>query len=135
PNLVIDTLGFDDRRFTPKPPTRHWQFDLNDVPVRDRWPAMAERYQLVLFFEVIEHLYTAPSQVLAFFYEILAPGGILLLSTPNALWLKNRVKLLTGRHPFEQIRENRQNPGHFREYTPAELRAVAATAGFRIERV
>lgn len=135
PALPIETLGFEDRRFAPEPPTRHWEFDLNAVPERGRWPEFGGGFDLVLFFEVIEHLHTAPSQVLAFFHAILAPGGTLLLSTPNALWLKNRVKLLTGRHPFEMIREDRQNPGHFREYTPLEMRRLAATAGFTVERV
>ena len=48
-----------------------------------------------------------------------------MVSTPNALWLKHRIKLLMGRHPYELIREDKGNPGHFREYTAGELGDIA----------
>lgn len=63
----------------------------------------------------------------------LQPGGAMLLSTPNALWLKNRIKLLCGRHPFEMIRDSTTDPGHFREYTAAELCREATRAGLQVE--
>lgn len=135
PAWRIDTLGFEDRRFTLPPPSRHWNFDLNACGTRDCPPAPEMGYDLILFLEVIEHLHTAPRLVLAALLKWLVPGGRLLVSTPNALWLKHRIKLLTGRHPYELIREDRGNPGHFREYTPTELSAIAAAAGLEVERV
>lgn len=135
PRWTIDTLGFDDRRFAPGPPSRHWEYDLNRVDQPDRPSPPEPGYDLMLFLEVVEHLHTAPRLVLTALREWLQPGGVMILSTPNALWLKNRLKLLTGRHPFEMIREDRRNPGHFREYTAAELSAMARSAGLRVERV
>ena len=135
PTWSIDTLGFEDRRFTLPPPSRHWDFNLNDCDAADRPRAPEEGYDLVLFLEVIEHLHTAPRLVLAALREWVVPGGLLLVSTPNALWLKHRIKLLTGRHPFELIREDRGNPGHFREYTAPELATIARAAGFEVERI
>lgn len=134
PKCRIDTLGFADRRFSPGEPGRHIEYDLNAAVDPATWPKPPEGgYDLILFLEVIEHLYTAPGPVLRCLAGLLRPGGTLLLSTPNALWLKNRIKLLCGRHPFEMIRESRLNPGHFREYTAAELRGEVARAGFEIE--
>lgn len=135
PELAIDTLGFDDRRFTLPPPSRHRVYNLNecDQPERPEPPAVG--YDLVLFLEVIEHLPLAPRVVLAELRRWLAPGGTLVVSTPNALWLKHRIKLLMGRHPYELIREDKGNPGHFREYTAAEMGAIAVAAGFVVERV
>ena len=39
------------------------------------------------------------------------------------------MELLTERHPYEMIRETRDNPDHFRVYTVAELRELAAHVG------
>jgi hypothetical protein len=53
--------------------------------------------------------------------------GVLLLTTPNAAWLKNRLKLLRGRNPFEALRPG--GGGHIRESTLAELRTATQEAG------
>jgi hypothetical protein len=39
-----------------------------------------------------------------------------------------------GRNPFERIRENKLNPGHFREYTRRELVEYAANSGFIVRK-
>jgi hypothetical protein len=44
------------------------------------------------------------------------------------------VKLLVGRNPFELIREDRSNPGHFREYTLGEIVSFAEQTGFAVIR-
>ena len=79
------------------------------------------RYDLVVFAEVIEHLHTSPVHTLAFVRGLLADAGVLILQTPNAASLPKRLKLLAGRNPYELIRADGGNPGHFREYTLAEL--------------
>ena len=62
----------------------------------------------------------------------LRPGGWLVLQTPNAARIGNRVRLLTGRNPFEPLREDSVSPGHFREYTVAELLGMVRKAGFEV---
>jgi SAM-dependent methyltransferase len=135
PSWQLDTFGFDDRRFTLPPPSRHWVYDLNECDRPGRIEPPAEGYDLVLFLEVIEHLPLAPRVVLAELRRWIAPGGTLVVSTPNALWLKHRIKLLMGRHPYELIREDKGNPGHFREYTAGELDDIGRSAGLVVERV
>ena len=57
----------------------------------------------------------------------------LLIGTPNAVSLNRRVSMLVGRNPYERIRTTINNPGHFREYTTAELRAYGKAANFDME--
>lgn len=126
-----ETLGF------PLPPggdgsdMPHLVYDLNQAQDGVPLPA-AEPFDLILLAEVIEHLYTAPELVLLVLREALAPGGILICQTPNAGALHKRLKLLAGYNPYERLRLDRTNPGHFREYTRAELAQVAQRAGLRV---
>ena len=84
---------------------------------------------IVVMGEVLEHLYTSPVHVFRFIASMLRPGGYLIVGTPNALAIQRRMELLVGRHPYETIRETRDNPGHFREYTAAELKELGDLAG------
>ena len=93
------------------------------------------RYDLVVFAEVIEHLHTSPVHTLGFVRGLLADAGVLILQTPNAASLPKRLKLLAGRNPYELIRPDGGNPGHFREYTLAELEAYARQARFQVVEV
>ncbi len=132
-NVEVDCLGLDaDGQIHD---TRHHRFDLNDAQDRSRWRTDIGPYDIIVFAEVIEHLYTAPELVLAYLKDLLVPGGVLLVQTPNAVALRKRAKLLLGRNPFERIRTDRSNPGHFREYTLSELREILLGAGFAIDRV
>ena len=109
----------------------HFYFDLNDSQYRDRWIKLPS-VDLAVMAEVIEHLYTAPTLVLAFVQSLLSTGGILIVQTPNAATLKKRLKLLFGENPYEMIRENPRNPGHYREYTKRELHEIADAVGFEV---
>lgn len=127
-DATVDTLGFADDRFAPRDGERHFEFDLNDAQHQECWPELPS-YDVIVMGEVLEHLHTSPVLVLRFLATGLRPGGHLLLQTPNAAALPNRLRLLVGRNPFEQIRETPRNPGHFREYTVDELLTVARAAG------
>jgi hypothetical protein len=41
--------------------------------------------------------------------------------------------MLLGRNPFETLRAQENNPGHFREYTKRELCDMVTSEGYRIE--
>ncbi|MNC88966.1 hypothetical protein D3C83_48490 [compost metagenome] len=72
--------------------------------------------------------------MLSFVASLMSPGARLILQTPNAAALHKRMALLFGRNPYERIREDVRNPGHFREYTLRELADYGAAAGLQIER-
>lgn len=108
----------------------HIVFNLNQARNRNAWPQLPG-YDAIILAEVLEHLTAAPEHVFAFLASGLQPGGILIVQTPNAVTLTNRIKMLAGRNPYERIRLHR-DPGHFREYTRAELIEIGESAGFRV---
>ncbi|MFN9894846.1 MAG: class I SAM-dependent methyltransferase [Acidobacteriota bacterium] len=124
PHATIDTLGYFDHRFTGQLHGRHINFDLNHAADPAAWPPLPP-YDIVVMAEVLEHLHTAPTRVLACAASWLRPGGALLLHTPNPVSLGKRLRHLAGHSPFEIIREDPTNPGHFCEYTAADLRLIA----------
>jgi hypothetical protein len=116
----VDSLGFNADRITET--GRHFEFDLNLTQDPRRWRADLPKYQFIMMAEVLEHLYTAPQLVLGFVKTLLAPNGLLIVQTPNAAALGKRIKLVMGRNPYEMIRTDISDPGHYREYTISELR-------------
>lgn len=136
PYSSLDTLGYFDHRFPAGEGSVHLEMDLNDAYYPERWPDNPRNgYDFIIFAEVIEHLYTSPEQVLSFLKQLLKPGGVILLQTPNAAALKKRLKLLWGKNPYELIRTDRGNPGHFRELTLVDLRRYAKACGLEVESV
>ena|SRR5687768_10642632 len=129
--VQVDSLGFDpDGTFATG---RHYQFDLNESQSPDNWRTDVSDYDTVVMAEVIEHLHTSPTRVLACVRRMVKDGGILILQTPNAVALHKRLKMIVGRNPYELIREDITDPGHFREYTRRELVEYASSAGFTVE--
>lgn len=112
----------------------HHEFDLNLTDRPEKW-IQPGKFDLIICAEVIEHLHTAPEHLLLFLKSLLNSRGILILQTPNAAALIKRLTLLGGKNPYERIRLNSENPGHFREYTSEELQSLARDAGFEIEDV
>jgi SAM-dependent methyltransferase len=134
PSATLDTLGFRNPScYREERVARHFDFDLNEVQA-GVLPELPE-HDVVVMAEIVEHLYTAPELVLAFIHDVLAPGGRLILQTPNAAAWNKRLALLRGVNPFEPIRESRQNPGHFREYTASELRRLGDEVGLEVTRL
>lgn len=129
PEARIDCLGVDpDVRFLPARPYTFHPANLNEIdPAGSPPAAAAASYDLVVFMEVVEHLVLPPEVTLAYLAAYLRPGGHLLVTTPNAAWIRNRLALLFGRNPFETLRTDRREMGHIREYTRAELAAAFHT--------
>jgi SAM-dependent methyltransferase len=133
PDSAVDTLGFDDSRFPRREADRHIDFDLNDCLDEAAWPKLEIRYDMVVMAEVLEHVYTAARPVLTFVASLLRPGGKLIIQTPNAVNLGRRLSTLRGENPFGMIREEKKNPGHFCEFTVADLRGAAESANLSVE--
>ena len=130
PGASVDTLGWEDHRFPRVEGERHDQHDLNDL----HYPEL-EPHDVVVCSEVIEHLHVSPVPLLRFLAGSLSPGGRLLVQTPNATALPKRLRMLLGQNPYEPIRDQPGNPGHFHEYTAEELREAVEAAGLEIERL
>lgn len=135
PELILNTLGYENHRLCPPSIiNKHFEFDLNDAQFTEGRSEFG-RHDIIVASEVIEHLYTAPSLVLRFLGSLLAPGGRLIVSTPNAVAISKRIVLALGRHPYEMLRESRENPGHIREYTKDELIEAGHQSGLQAEKV
>ena len=128
---VVDSLGLGDERYPPGEGERHVTFDLRLAESRELWPELG-LYDVVVCAEVIEHLSISALHPLRLFAAALRPGGWLVLQTPNAARVGNRLLLLAGRNPFEPLREDSASPGHFREYTVDELLELGRRAGFEV---
>jgi len=129
----IDTLGFETDQETES--GFNYQFDLNNSQNLKSWRKDIPQYDIIVFSEVIEHLYTSPKLVLEFINSILIDNGIIIIQTPNAVVAHKRIQMLLGYNPYNLISENTGNPAHFREYTAAELSDYFHQTGFIIEQM
>jgi hypothetical protein len=135
PDIEVSTLGWRFKHTERLIPAdlfkEHIQYDLNDAGVKAIQSTQSP-FDLIVFSETIEHLYTSPATVLIELKKLLTPKGAILIQTPNAAKLISRWALLRGRNPYELIRQDRTNPGHFREYTLDELKRYAMQTGFSV---
>lgn len=99
----------------------NWAQELRPIETSQRF--------LIVFAEVIEHLYTAPELTLFVLSQLLEPGSRMIIQTPNACALHKRLKLLFGIHPYQRISINNRNPAHYREYTKGELIDIIQVVG------
>ena len=124
----VDTLGLQPDSVTST--GQHFRFELNDTQSEETWRRGLPKYDTIVFAEVLEHIHTAPTLVLAFLETLLEPDGIIVLQTPNAVALHKRIQMLCGKNPYELFREDLSMPGHYREYTRSELLGFATDCGF-----
>lgn len=96
-----------------------------------RLPYPDDHADVVLAGEIVEHVVDTEG-FLREIARVLRPGGALVLSTPNILWWKHRVRMLAGRYPEALDYRLRYGDdfGHVRAFGPDQLRAVLGGAGF-----
>jgi 2-polyprenyl-3-methyl-5-hydroxy-6-metoxy-1,4-benzoquinol methylase len=97
-------------------------------------------FDFVTYTDVIEHHSFSPKRVLQEIHRLLAPGGQVILLTPNQASIYNRLKLLSGRsihddldYFFDSSAGDAVYDGHHREYTRAEVKAMLQRTGFRVK--
>lgn len=90
--------------------------------------AFKERFfDLIIFTEIIEHLLIDPRIYLKKIKKVLKKDGRLLITTPNAVHLKNRVKVLIGKSSSFSLNQ-------YRELTKEELEKIVIDSGFKINK-
>lgn len=93
-------------------------------------------YDLVICAGVIEHIPHTPRPVLEAIDRVLAPGGTLMLDTPNLAYLYTRERLGRGESIFPAISAQYETEipfeGHHREYTAAEVEWMLSRIGHKL---
>lgn len=85
-------------------------------------------YDVVLNLDVIEHLHNSPREMLNGAINSLRTDGKIIIATPNAAWLYNRIRLLAGKEVNIQTDFLYWNVGkyrsHTKEYTRTDLHRI-----------
>ncbi|TWO72497.1 methyltransferase domain-containing protein [Caenimonas sedimenti] len=89
-----------------------------------------EHYDFIVCADVLEHL-TRPEQTLALARELLAPGGALLVSIPNASYCGMVAELMQG--GFQYGEEGLLDRTHLRFFTRRSARDFLADNGWAVE--
>ncbi len=102
-------------------------------------PFADSSFDFVTYTDVIEHHTFSPKRILREIHRVLAPGGRLILTTPNHASIYNRFILLFGGsvndkfdYFFDNCAEEDVYPGHHREYTGSEVRTALESSKFRV---
>jgi len=114
---------------------RHeFEFDHFNIE-RDPFPYPDDSFDLVLCCEILEHLPSDPIHMLAEISRVTAPGGSLLLTTPNATRATNLLRIMAGENPYEEMSGYGTYGRHNREYTVNELRLLLDALGYAVDDV
>ena len=103
-----------------------WNLEMTPYPLAD------EAFDAVVMTEVFEHLRDYPVTSLIEARRLLRPGGRLYLTTPNAAYIGNRLRLAAGRNTATNLRDwigGVPFARHAREYTFSEMRELLGHAG------
>lgn len=96
-------------------------------------PILKEKYEVILFSDVLEHLKN-PESVLMKFKENLSKDGHIIVSLPNIANLYVRVLLLFGRFDYNE-KGGILDCGHLRFFTVKTAKKLLEKSGFRIKKV
>ncbi len=107
---------------------------------RDPFPYPADFFSTVLCCELLEHLKIDPMYMMGEIHRILKIGGVLVLTTPNAVSLRAVHSVIKGNHPgfynrYPDPQSGDPDPKHEREYTPLEISLLLEAAGFFVDHI
>lgn len=97
------------------------------------WPSdlLEKKFDYIICSEVIEHIFDT-AKLLNNIKSCLKENGKLILTTPNFLFWKNRLRILFG--DFAYSEDGLLDSGHIRFFTIATLKDSIGKSGLRIER-
>jgi glycosyltransferase involved in cell wall biosynthesis/SAM-dependent methyltransferase len=114
--------------------------DLFDAE-KDSYPYPDGYFHTILCCELLEHLHYDPMHMMSEINRILAPGGRIILSTPNITSWRSVQAVLHGYHPglfahyIRPAEDGSIDPRHAREYAPRELGLLMECAGMVVENI
>lgn len=75
----------------------------NDISRLKSFHDIHDKYDLVVFTEILEHITFNPIQFWKLIYQILKPGGMIYISTPNAFALPSYVRAIKNAFGIKSI--------------------------------
>lgn len=129
--IEIDPAEIERARERGLEPLQHFVNVFDGNVMTARLPYEDASADVVLAGEILEHVVDTEG-FLREIHRALAPGGALVLSTPNIFWAKNRARLLAGRYPDALEYRSRYGAdfGHVRIFGPDQLRELLGETGF-----
>jgi SAM-dependent methyltransferase len=107
-----------------------WTVNVERQPL----PFADSSFDLVLCHEILEHLLHDPSFMLREANRVLSEGGLLSITTPNALRLSHFAFHLLNRNPADKYSRSGPYLRHNREYALAEVKGLLEACNFRLVR-
>lgn len=114
----------------------------NDISRLNSFRDIYNKYDLVVFTEILEHITFNPILFWKLIYQILKPGGLIYISTPNAFALpslirnfKNTVLLKSIGITVDDIMSKVTYGHHWKEYSAKEIKRYfrALSPDFEVE--
>jgi SAM-dependent methyltransferase len=147
PCILLDRFGFDDVEITHFDPSNAGKVTEMALPhdwkgrtilahsvdaESDKLDRPDGHFDLIICFEVLEHLEVDPMFMVQEFNRLLKPGGLLYLSTPNSTSARNVLKILRGYAPHFHMKysKKREYYRHNIEYAPHQLLSMMRAGGF-----
>jgi len=120
------------RCFTNRGSIQLWPGNLFDLD-----PSATGLFDLVVACEIVEHV-AHTVDFLKQLKRFVAPGGHILLTTPNGAYFRNKLPTHSAIKDFKALESQQFKPdadGHLFLITPGELRTLTQSAGLAVERI
>lgn len=136
PQASIHTIDYTSA-FKDRCRKNHIVFHQVDL-AQSRLPAFRKRFHIVTFLEVIEHVAGDHKKILAFIAQVLKPGGLCIIQTPNRQAVKSMLRQAIPKTLwllFSQEASETEEFKHVKEYAASELMTlVSSLPVFRVVR-
>jgi len=106
--------------------------DLCEVSLADYFPPGS--VDVITSFHCFEHLHHSPRRLLGSALDVLKPGGLLLIETPNSVNLLKRAKVAAGYTNYASFHDYWNAEvfgGHVREYSFGDFEKLATLLGIK----
>lgn len=114
----------------------------NDISRLESFKDIHDKYDLVVFTEILEHITFNPIPFWKLIYQILKPGGLIYISTPNAFALPSYVRAIKNAFGLKSIGITVDDifskvtyGHHWKEYSAKEIKKYfeALSPDFEVE--